>query len=167
MNASLLSKCLRALVLFFAAMGLLFCLLAGYACLTYPHDGPFGYVGEEACRSRSTAWHYLPLPPQEEKQLPMALDEFWGSDYAGLVIFRASAEWQELLCRFFPREEWVDTFGGIVPDADKAGEPRMGEFIRSHEWTEFHQARVGRSGTYFRALRDASGEYVMVEFFHP
>ncbi len=159
-------KLLLGIWYFFAAVGLLACLLVGYAAFTYPHDGPFGYVGEEACR-KSTARCYLPLPEQTDAHLPMAMDEYWGSDYAGVVIFRAPAEWQERLCAFFPREEWVESYGGMPPNADKVGDARIGEFIRRHEWSEFHQGRVGNSGTWFKALRNASGEYVMVEFFHP
>ncbi len=160
-----LSTILRGLLHVFAGIGALFCLFLIYGVCTYPHDGPIGYVGKD-CR-KSTAYHYLPLPEQADEHMPMALDEYWGPDYSGVIIFRATPEWQERLCRFYPREEWTESYGGMPPNADKVSDRRIADFIRSHSWTEFHQGRIGNSSTFFKALRDATSTYIMVEFFLP
>ncbi len=125
--------------------------------------GPEGFVGA-ACK-QSRVGNYLPLPPQTEAEMPMAVDERALLDNWGFVIFRASAEWHEAFCTLYPpKGELCQASSDEAEDmAKRLDDPRIHHFITSRKWQSFHASHPWEN-FFITALRDESGEYLLVVF---
>ncbi len=129
--------------------------------------GPQGYVGSTACqRSTPVYYKHLELPPQTEAELPMAVDSP-GRDYMGFIIFRAPAAWQEQFRREHTLKglSWgqVSAMEYAQGLAESVEDKRILRFIREHEWQLFLEGRLyPGQDWYFTALRDSSGEYMLI-----
>ncbi len=124
-----------------------------------------GFVGAES--AASIACGLLALPPQTDAGLPMALDSQGLCDYSGFVIFRAPADWQARFCA----DDGVelaphDTLYYALRYAEKLDDRRVADFLRQHSWQPFHRGEVQRDGRAvpFYALRDVSGEYLLIYY---
>ncbi len=152
-----------------ALLGMLLCALIAYALFSRPPGGSHYYIGKEAC-AESRAWTVLPLPEQENtRELPMAMDSNSMCDYSGFVIFRASPEWQEAFRQCYARQpHFPRETEGVAEDlAQDTRSSRIREFIENHKWQPFHRCCLWELGSAFldcTALRDASGEYILLHF---
>ncbi len=153
---------LYAVLAFFSLIGMLVCgsMLGAF----FTNRGPLGFVGAESCR-RSSVYRYLPLPPQAEANMPMAVDERAMLDNWGFVIFRAPADWQEAFRTIHPPKGELsqaspDEAAGMAKRLD---DPRILQFITSRKWQPFH-ATCPQENFFITALRDESGEYLLVFF---
>ncbi len=137
-----------------------------YQFVTTPNTR--GCCGEE-CR-KSIAASLLPLPAQEETaHLPMALDDLAPCDYSGFVLIRASATWQEDFRRLFPRKPAAaiyDAYDAACSNAAQLSDKRILHFITGRKWELFHEGciRPGKRSVDATALRDTSGEYLLIYF---
>ncbi len=156
-----------------ATLGLLVALGLGIVAirwLLFPFplgDEERGFVGAES--ADSIACGLLPLPPQQDARFPMALDSQGLCDYSGFVVFRAPADWQERFRRragdsALPGSH--DTLYYALRYAEKLDDRRLADFLRQHSWQPFHTGEVQRDGRAvpFYALRDATGEYLLIYY---
>ncbi len=142
-------------------------LVAVFFC-TGSHSRVKAYTGEECVRS--IAARQLPLPPQDEDSLPMAVDFTTPMDYTGAIVFRAPAEWQQALLTLFPQAETnLAHAKGLAEDmVGQAGHEAMADFIGARNWQLIHQGHFAPEGgpdAYdFATLRDESGEHLLILF---
>ncbi len=152
-----------------ALLGMFFCAVALYALLSLPPGGNHYYIGKEAC-AESLAGQYLPLPEQENAQdFPMVWDCNGMCDSCGFVIFRATPEWQAAFRHYYARPPRIPhgTVGMAEGLAEQTENARIRAFIESRKWQHVHDCNLWQRGSAFRdctALRDASGEYVLLYF---
>ncbi len=158
-----LKKPLLFLTAGFALVGLLFCIGMGYSLATF--GTPESFIGAE-CRKCALS-RLVPLPPQTEEGLPMAVDMYDLGDYQSFIVFRAPTDWQEAFCRFYPpqpmnaNDENIDFL--VHSLAQEAGEERICRFLREKSWQPiFKGSRRVDGELALYALRDESGEYVVV-----
>ncbi len=156
-------KTLFFLALGFAALGILACIGLGYSFATAGTAKSF--IGAE-CRQCALS-RLVPLPPQTEEGLPMAVDMYDYGDYQSFIVFRAPADWQEAFCRFYPsqpgsaNDENIDFVAHSL--AADAGDERISRFLNEKTWHPLFKGRQRVDGGLdLYALRDESGEYVMV-----
>ncbi len=171
---SLLKYAGGALWLLFALLGLL--LLPGFLRAINRLDmAPACYFGEAACQE-SRVCSSLPLPPQaeadaQEQSFPMAVDYFKLVGRSGAVVFRSTPEWQEAFrcCCARPLAQPYDRAEGIAENlVQEAKDAALRDFVASRRWLPFHQAclyRCGKRDIKAVALRDESGEYLLIHCF--
>ncbi len=154
-----------------ACLGLPVCIVAAQTVWAN-HDLPkFCHVGAEALEA-SAACAPLPLPEQENATLfPMAVSSYGllPGQACAMVVFRAPDAWQEDFRRFYPlRPELAgraleelarEDFGADFDDK------RIADFIREREWLPFHAGVLRPDELYVDALRDRSGEYLLLSIF--
>ncbi len=154
----------------FALIGLLTCSAALYAGW-HLANSDFRLFGTESSTGKAAAnkgrAHLLPLPAQTEPNLPMMVEKDNLPDDEWLLIFRAPAAWQEAFCTLY-------NFGGsdFIGDdrarklADEVEDKSILQFINSKQWQHFHSGRLRPdSDCHFSAMRDASGEYVLLYLY--
>ncbi len=149
-----------------ALIGLGGCTLAGCISLFFGVPSIKGYMGKESAKSHVST--FLPLPPQSEEEMPMALEKQQFFAESGIIIFRASPEWQETFHRFYPAEELKDAWmaeGVAVDWSADLEDDRIHYFVKDRRWHRFHSGRM--RGQNFSALRDESGEFLLVYFYKP
>ncbi len=154
---------------FCALVGLLVC---GVAFFTFSSlkMNPLEPIPPRVCTGpacvQSEAGRYIPLPPQQEEGFPMALDCHAPCEYSGILVFRAPADWQETFRKFYatPTTPFPGFLDNALHHASQAEDKRLHDFISSRQWEPFHAATIvkARHSVYFHALRDASGEYLLV-----
>ncbi len=162
-------ECLRITGLL-ALLGFSLVAMAAYAIFTLRTESPYCYIGAECGESR--AWNILPLPQPSEGEQPMAIDSIGMCDYSGYVIFRATPQWQEAFRNSQTRPTpWhmADAPSSVTNNIVDYQEvdARIREFVGSRTWEHFHQCRAMKRGKYHLdciALRDASGEYMLLYF---
>ncbi len=118
----------------------------------------------------STACARLPLPQQPDAQnFPMAVDYPRVFRQSGFVILQASAEWQEAFRAFYPTRpnEELEPQKAVRYhfDEDDGIDARITSFILEHEWYPFHDGDLQPGKLHYSALRDASGEYLLIHVF--
>ncbi len=153
---------------FFALVGLLVSALAVYGGCQLAQHGLWGTrcsLGKAGASSPLAA--SLPLPEQTEQNLPMVVEKDCIPDSCGFIIFRATASWQEAFCSLYTLGG--GSFIGIDNARELANEVEdkgILHFINSREWNHFHSGRL-RPGSdwFFSAMRDASGEYVLLYLY--
>ncbi len=152
---------LYAVLAFFTLIGMLVC--GSVLSTFFSGRGPEGFVGA-ACK-QSKVCHYLPLPPQTEAEMPMAVDERALLDNWGFVIFRAPNNWQEAFRKLYPQAgEFTHGDAGEAESmARRLDDPRIHHFITSRKWQPFHTSHP-LEDFFITALRDESGEYLLVFF---
>ncbi len=157
-----------ALTGFFALVGLLVSALAIYGGCQLAQRGLWGtrcYLGWEG--AGSTLLASLPLPEQTEQNLPMVVEKDGIPDSSGLIIFRAPASWQEAFCALYTLggSDFIGTENARKL-ANEVEDKSILHFINSREWQFFHSGRL-RPGAdwFFSAMRDNSGEYVLLYLY--
>ncbi len=126
---------------------------------------PACYLGEDC--GKSDVYASLPVPQQEEAPFPMAVDYPKLIGKRGRVVFRASTEWQEAFRALHPYEQVSreDAPKGPIRFAfrdDDGIDKRIADFITAREWHLFHEGHL-HNGRPFSALRDSSGEYMLID----
>ncbi len=167
----LLKYTLFALTGFFALLGVGICALLLYLCLMlFPRECeerllPHAHFGKEY--PYSLAADCLPIPEQTNSPFPMVVDCPASDGRSHILVFRASEAWQAAFRALYTDSSvnpMLDVLGTVQHHAIKLNDHRLYDFIAGRPWEPFHAAFIYKAthSLYFYALRDASGEHLLV-----